>query len=175
VDPVVKVLFFVLVINGALSSSAHRLSFAFLSAGPTPTKTKATKRKERPDTTTKESLLEDESSVEQDSILSDSEEDSDDSGEEDDDGNEDVSEELQEEMATMSVTARATIKLPMLTYTWSRNRQEYCSVDILLLSGTTQDQIECTLHKSGHHMTVFYKLPEFFVTSHCLKVSSQEV
>ena len=97
--------------------------------------------------------------------------DSDDS-EEDDDGNEDVSEELQEEMATMSVTAKATIKLPMLTYTWSRNRQEYCSVDILLLSGTTQDQIECKLHKSGRHMTVFYKLPEFFVTSRRLEASS---
>jgi hypothetical protein len=156
----------VLIVKNGIILIAHRISFAFSSAG---LNNKTTK--EHPDTT-KESLLEDESSVEQDSLQSNSEEDNKDDSEEED-GNEDITEELQEEMATMSVKAKAMIKLPMLMYTWSKNRQEHCSVDILLLSGTTEDQIQCKINKSGRHMTIFYKLPEYFFSSRRLEASSK--
>jgi hypothetical protein len=141
--------------------------FAFSSAGQT------NETPTRPRSGTKEAPLEDESD-EQVSLQSDSEDEEDnakDSSKEDD--NDDVTEDLlEEETAAMSLNAKATIKLPLLLYTWSKDRQQHCSVDILLLSGTSEDHIQCKINKNGQDMTVSYKLPGYFLSSRRLVAGS---
>ena len=133
---------------------AHHVSFAS-SAGTTK---RANTEAEEEAPTDKQSSESEQKASEEDSD-EDSEEDSEGgSGEEDEEQGleEEATEEVVlEEMAAMSLSsATATMKLPALVYTWSKDRQERVSVDILLLSGTTEDQIDCKIGKGGKSITV---------------------
>ena len=167
------------------------MTFPLLSSAGS-TKNKVTTKEHHPDTNTttprhQSHLLDKDSSVEQeaerlrsdsedeDSDNSSDEEEGDDNEEEDNDNKEEDNniEDITEELHTMSVKAQATIKLPMLMYTWSKDRQELFSVDILLLSGITEDNIDCKIDKNGHYLTVDIFLPEFFLSSRHLQAASE--
>ena len=61
----------------------------------------------------------------------------------------------------------------MIVYTWAdEDHQEHCSIDILLLSGTTMDQIKTKVHKSGKHVIVTYMYPRTFLMARCLVVAN---
>ena len=61
----------------------------------------------------------------------------------------------------------------MIVYTWANeDHQEHCSIDILLLSGTTMDQIKTKVHKSGKHVIVTYMYPRTFLTARRLVVAN---
>jgi hypothetical protein len=141
----------------------------------------ATKESRRPDTNTtprhqQSHLSEEDSSVEQaaESLRSNSEDEDNDSSDDDDDEDdvEDVTE-LQEGMDTMSLKAQASVKLPMLMYTWSKDRQELCSIDILLLSGITEENIECKIDRNARYVTADIFLPDFFLSSRRLQAASE--
>ena len=82
-----------------------------------------------------------------------------------------ATEELQEGMDVMSLKAQASIKLPMLIYTWSKDRQELCSIDILLLSGITEENIECKINRNAHYVMVDIFLLDFFLSLCCLQAA----
>ena len=141
---------------------AHHVSFASSSAGTTK-RTSTEAEEEAPIDKQREGKASEEDSDEE------SDEDSEGgSGEEkeEQDLEETTEEVVGDEMAAMSLSsATATMKLPALVYTWTKDRQEHCSVDILLLSGTTEDQIECKIGKGGKSITIFYKLAKCFLSS----------
>lgn len=105
--------------------------------------------------------------------LEDTEEADEEDKEEDEDEDDEVEEdlvvgeeqELQAKMATMSVTApKLTMKLPFLLYPWNdETGRKHCSIDIMLLSGTTVDQIKPTIHKNGTQCIIKYDYPRAFL------------
>ena len=89
----------------------------------------------------------------------------DDEDKESDDDSEEGEQDLHQKMSSMSVAeVKLTLKLPLLVYSWiDAERQTHCSVDILLLSGSTIDQILPKINKKGTSCTIQYKYPLTFL------------
>ncbi len=114
----------------------------------------------------------------QENLESDCEEEEDDDIEDDntEDGNSnDISsdiEEIQEGLKAMAV-AKLTFELPTLVYTWhDSNGNERCSIDMLLFSACTRDQLRVTVEKGGRKLKVEYLYPESFLATNRLNLQS---
>ena len=104
-------------------------------------------------------------SEDKDNDSSNDDDDNDDDNEEDDDNK---VEDITMQMDRMSLKAQqALIKLPMLMYTWSRDHQELCSIDILLLSGISEENIDC--------IPCTYQFASFFLTFFFLRIISKRL
>jgi hypothetical protein len=74
------------------------------------------------------------------------------------------------------VSAKLTFKLPVLVYTWEdKEENERCSVDMLLISGTTEDHLRVTVEKGGKYLKIEYFYPFPFLSAQRLTAANADV